>query len=278
MRFRDRKAQAQDTPVNREGMSHAVVQIPVQPWLNVFALKGEGGVVLVDAGLPGQAGLILARLAEHGVAPQDVRLILITHGHADHFGSAAELRQRTGAPVAIHALDAEPLRRGSHQLQDMQASNRLVGLLLKIPGAQLVADAPAWEPDIEFEEDWRLDEYGVAGQVIHTPGHSPGSVSVLLDSGELIVGDMVMGGLMGLLPRPGDPIIAWDMARNRESIRQVQALAPRVVYASHGGPFEDLSPVWQGGPDRRAMALALGLLAGLVLFAWLLWRRRGMAD
>ena len=98
--------------------------------------------------------------------------------------------------------------------------------------------APAFEPDIVFEGEWRLDEYGVAGRVIPTPGHTPGSVSVLLDSGKAIVGDMVIGDFLRLLRRPGLPIVAWDLERNWESIRRFFDLSPHIVYTGHGGPFE----------------------------------------
>ena len=88
-----------------------------------------------------------------------------------------------------------------------------------------------------------LDEYGVAGRVIHTPGHTHGSVSVLLDSGEAIVGDAVMAKMMGLIRKPGHPFIAWDLAQNRDSVRRLLALSPHTVYVGHGGPFatEDVS-------------------------------------
>lgn len=258
--------------------SGTVVQIPVAPWLNVFLLRGEGGAVLVDTGLKGQADLILERLAEHGVLPQDVRLILITHGHGDHFGSAAELHQRTGAPVAVHALDADALRRGAHDPKSLRATNKLVELLMNIPGTQFAGQAIPVEPDIVFEDEWHLDEYGVAGRVVPTPGHTPGSVSVVLDSGEVVLGDMVMGALMGLLPKPGAPLVAWDLERNWESLRQLAALSPPVIYASHGGPFRDLSGVGQGQVDWRGALVALGVLAGLV-FVWRLLRgRRGASD
>jgi glyoxylase-like metal-dependent hydrolase (beta-lactamase superfamily II) len=64
----------------------------------------------MDTGNPGKADLILERLAGYSVAPHDVRLILITHWHVDHFGSASALRERTGAPVTIHARDVEAVR------------------------------------------------------------------------------------------------------------------------------------------------------------------------
>ena len=225
-------------------MTETVTQIYTGNFTNVFLVQGYTGWVLVDAGNPGKEELILKRLAEHGIKPGDLRLILITHGHTDHFGSAAALQERTGAQVAVHALDADALRQGIHQPDSLQATSRLLALLMGISILRQLAApdrVPALEPDIVFHEGFRLDEYGVAGQVIPTPGHTPGSVSVLLDSGEAIVGDMVMGRLMGLLDKPGPPPVAWDLERNWESLRQLLALAPRIVYVGHGGPFEDLS-------------------------------------
>ena len=134
----------------------------------------------MDTGNPGKADRILARLAKHGVAPSDVRLILLTHGHVDHFGSTAELRERTGAPVAIHALDAEAVRQGIHQPGSLHPTSQLIDLLMRIPLPLFPDRAPAFDPDVAFEGEWRLDEYtstplsagGVAGRVIHTPGHT----------------------------------------------------------------------------------------------------------
>jgi len=241
-------------------MAEAVIQINAGKFTNVFLIRGRTGCVLVDTGNPGKADRILKRLAEHGIAPDDIRLILLTHGHTDHFGSAAALRERTGALVAVHALDADAVRQGIHQPGSLQPTGRLGALFMRISALWNLAvsdHAHAFEPDIVFEGEWRLDEYtstlrrgsgqallgagGVAGRMLPTPGHTPGSVSVLLDSGEAIVGDMVMGKLMGMLRKPGPPIVAWDLERNWESVRQLLAFWPRIVYVGHGGPFEDLS-------------------------------------
>ena len=228
-------------------MTETVVQINTGNMTNVFLVRGDGGDILVDTGGPVRADCILARLAEYGVAPDDVRLILITHGHVDHFGSAAELQERTSAPVAIHTLDADAVRQGIHQPDSLHPTSRLMDILMRIPLPLFPDRAPAFEPDVVFEDEWRLDEYGVAGRVIHTPGHTQGSVSVLLDSGEAIVGDLVMGKLMGLLPKPGPPIVAWDLERNWESVRQLLTLSPRIVYVGHGGPFRSLSGLIERG-------------------------------
>lgn len=234
-------------------MAETVIQINAGSFTNVFLIRGRTGCVLVDTGDPGKAGLILKRLAAHGVAPEDIRLILITHGHIDHFGSAAALRERTGAPVAIHALDTEAVRQGIHLPGSFNPTHWLVTLAMRISGVAGGDRAPAFELDVVFEDERRLDEYtsaslsasGVAGRVIHTPGHTPGSVSVLLDSGEAIVGDLVMGQLMGMIREPGPPIVAWDLKRNRESVRPVNSpLAPRRLRRARGAVR---GPDW---PDR----------------------------
>ena len=222
-------------------MAETIVQINTGRFTNVFLIRGHAGCMLVDTGNPGKADRILERLAKHCVAPDDIRLILLTHGHTDHFGSTAELRKRTSAPVAIHALDADAVRQGIHQPDSLRPTWRLIAPLVRISALRnLVVPerAPAFEPDIVFEDEFRLDEYGVAGRVIPTPGHTPGSVSVLLNSGDAIVGDMVTGGFLRLLRQPRLPMVAWDLERSWESLRRFLDLSPRIVYVGHGGPFE----------------------------------------
>jgi hydroxyacylglutathione hydrolase len=222
-------------------MTETVIQINTGKFTNAFLIRGDTGCVLVDTGNPGKADRILEWLAKHGVAPDDIRLILLTHGHTDHFGSAAELRERTGVPVAIHTLDADAVRQGIHRPDSLQPTWWLIAPLIRIAALRNLAvpeRAPAFEPDIVFEGEFRLDEYGVAGRVVPTPGHTPGSISVLLDSGEAIVGDMVISSFLRLLRRPRLPIVARDLERNWESIRRLLDLSPRIVYTSHGEPFE----------------------------------------
>ena len=171
-----------------------------------FILTGERSV-LVDAGTPRKADRILAELERHGVEPNHVRLVLITHTHTDHVGSLAELRKTIAAPVAVHRLDAESLRRGA-----------------------------GVEPDVVVEADLDLRQYGVAARAIWTPGHTRGSLSVMLESGEAVVGDLVLPRFMAF----GPPAIAFWAASHDdslESIGKVLNLKPSVILTSHGGPY-----------------------------------------
>ena len=230
-------------------MSQSVIQIDAGMFANVFLVRGQAGAILVDAGPPGVEERVLEAIAALGVTPGDLRLILITHGHTDHFGSAAALRERTGAPVAIHALDAAAVHQGANQPESVRPANRLGALFLRLGRlrSRLAPDfAPAFQPDVILGEALDLEAYGVEGHAIHTPGHTPGSVSVLLPGGEAIVGDLVMGTLRSAFRRPGPGLpFAYDLALNRESVRQVLASDPARLYVGHGGPFrpEDVRDV-----------------------------------
>jgi glyoxylase-like metal-dependent hydrolase (beta-lactamase superfamily II) len=98
-------------------------------------------------------------------------------------------------------------------------------------------NVPAASVDLVLDdESFSLRDYGISGHIIHTPGHSPGSVSVLLESGEAFVGDLAMNRLPLRLV-PGLPIFADDP---RAVIRSWEILLERgaeIIYPAHGKPF-----------------------------------------
>jgi glyoxylase-like metal-dependent hydrolase (beta-lactamase superfamily II) len=222
-------------------MSQSIVQIHAGVFTNAFLLRGKSGSLLVDTGPPGAETRLLAAITAQGVTPESLSLILITHGHTDHYGSAAALRELTGAPVAMHALDADAARQGINQPDSLRPANTLGWLYLRLGLLRNWATpdyAPAFEPGVIFSDGMDLAPYGVTGHALHTPGHTPGSSSVLLDSGQILIGDMVMGSFRSALRRPGPGLaFAWDLQHNRQSLRQLLAGAPQRLYAGHGGPF-----------------------------------------
>lgn len=151
--------------------------------VNSFIVDGDEGVVLVDTGLPRREGLVASGLESIGRHPTDVRAILLTHAHVDHFGSAAALKRETGADVYASAKDA-PAVRG----------------LAKPPPPPMF---PTWLTPVinavmPSPEPVEVDHTLVEGEtlpadlfVLDTPGHTPGHVSYLLDrnGGLMFVGD-----------------------------------------------------------------------------------------
>jgi glyoxylase-like metal-dependent hydrolase (beta-lactamase superfamily II) len=209
--------------------------IPIAlPICYAFLLKGERPA-LVDTGRPQDFAAIENALREHGVALDDLPLILHTHGHWDHCGSTAQLRQHTRARIAIHAADAPMMRCGNN------GTLRPTSLLARLFKPILDRTCPGAEPDFLIEDEIDLAEFGVPAQVIFTPGHTAGSISVLTREGDAVVGDLVMGGYFGGWLRPHQPglhYFADNLDLLRASIRKLLALAPRKIYPAHGGPLD----------------------------------------
>jgi glyoxylase-like metal-dependent hydrolase (beta-lactamase superfamily II) len=129
-----------------------------------------------------EADRILLALADQRLT---VTQIINTHGHFDHVGANHRLKKVTGAPISVHALDAPMLS----QLSRMAA---MWGMSAE--------DSPA--PDRLIDEGDRIQVGTLSFGVIHTPGHTPGGVSLLTD-GHLFVGDTLFAGSVGRTDFPG---------------------------------------------------------------------------
>ena len=139
---------------------------------NVYVLASGEGVTLVDTGMPGEAGRLDAELRQQGWALSQVRRIVLTHSHFDHVGNAAEIVRLSGAPILAHR-DEVPYIEGAQTLPSRSLVGRLLMALeervLPRPAPLLVSRA--------LEDGDVLDEAG-GMRVIHTPGHTPGSISL----------------------------------------------------------------------------------------------------
>lgn len=164
-----------------------VFRIPLLPHdlLSVYALRDEDGqITLVDAGLSTSPGRIATALDEIGAGRPDVTRIIATHNHADHVGGLKKVVKRTAAPVSMHRDDAEDVRNGRPAPLDPTAP--LGRLIHRLPWR--AAAVPVQQ---ELTDGQMVDVAGGV-QVVHTPGHTPGHISLLhLASGTLITGDAI---------------------------------------------------------------------------------------
>jgi len=164
-------------------------------YLNVsgFLLSTEQHSVLVDTGHQHTTHKLFHELDSMGKKVKEIGLIILTHTHFDHAGGAAEIRELSGAPLAVHHAEANNLKRG---YAPFPPGTRWKGKVLTSLGsvfARNMAHYPAVIPDLLVESEFSLKHYGIPAMVYHTPGHTSGSLSVLLENGIAIAGDNVMG-------------------------------------------------------------------------------------
>ena len=201
--------------------------------VNCYLLKAGDGFVLVDTGFQTQRAKLEQRLEEAGCKPGKLELIILTHGDSDHAGNCAYLRQRYGAPIAIHKDDASVVETG-----DTAASHKLkpdkrffVFRLLVIFTKRLAERYPLekFKPDFTVDEGFDLVKYALQARVLHIPGHSKGSIGVLTDDGDLFCGDMFYN-------MPGFSFID-DMEDYKASLAKLKNLSIKTIYPGHGRPF-----------------------------------------
>ena len=218
-----------------------IVRIPILPFgmVNSHLLIGPHGCVLVDAGLPGSEHKIRRALRQHGLDYADIQLIVITHAHVDHAGSAARLRELSGAPIVAHAgdLDYYLQKRPMH----FCATGWFGHLFLRM-GLILQPYVP-FTPDHLLQEGDTLDltPLGFDGRVRHTPGHTAGSVSVQLAGGDVMVGDLLASGiLLGGMVRTGHairPPFEDDPHTVAQALQGMVDAGMQRFYMGHGGPL-----------------------------------------
>lgn len=198
---------------------------------NLYLIDTDTGVVVVDTGFGNAAPFVLKKLKELERSPRDVRLIFLTHAHVDHIGSAAALRRLTGAPIGLHRADASKARAGRHNLPNGRGPTGKV-LEHTFNGLRLKFRYEPFEPDVCFEEGDTLREFGLNARVLYTPGHTRGSLSLVLPERVLLVGDAIINQIRVAMPLYGE-----DTEQAYDSLRKIMGLHARVIYSGHGEPF-----------------------------------------
>ena len=201
---------------------------------NCFLLRGKKNI-LVDAGAMGGLSSFTRTMKKLSVDPKSIDLILLTHGHWDHITCLSDIREMTGAKVAVHAQDQFMVETGEPPFPDGTTpyGNFMPWTAKKILHPHL----PKIKVDMVLDDNgMSLAEYGIPGKVVYTPGHSQGHSSILLDSGDAIVGDMAMNDWY-LRLTPGLPVLADNIHQVVDSWKKILPMGIKRVYPAHGMDF-----------------------------------------
>jgi glyoxylase-like metal-dependent hydrolase (beta-lactamase superfamily II) len=228
--------------------------------VNCYLVEEAGAFTIIDAGVPAYHADLLAELASMGRTLEDVRALVLTHGHGDHTGFAERLRADHGVPVSIHVLDAA-LARGEARNPSAGMGERRIRSLLRyilwLARHGGMRDRPLMEVGT-LEPGTTLDVPG-ALRVIGMPGHTPGSVAFHAPAHDaLFVGDALVTDAV-ITERHGPQIspFAADPDAALASLANIEHIEAHWLLPGHGSP-------WTGGVANAVAAarkLGIGHLA-----------------
>jgi glyoxylase-like metal-dependent hydrolase (beta-lactamase superfamily II) len=209
-------------------------QIPGLRWSNAYLLVEDAGLTLIDGGLPGDGTKILRYINQLGRSPQDLHRIVLTHSHPDHSGPMKDLSRLSGATIAVHQKDTryrpKTGKRWLHYPGQPPALDWNIPFLRRIPAHEILEDG---------------QELPVMGglKVLHTPGHTPGSVCLhLQEHGVLFTGDMLLAN--GCRFRRPVYFPGTNLGDYRASVERLAGSTFDTACVGHG------NPVLEQGPER----------------------------
>jgi glyoxylase-like metal-dependent hydrolase (beta-lactamase superfamily II) len=211
--------------------------IPFDSGINTLYLIKDQNAVLFDAGWSRGIDKFSKQLDKHGILPQEIKLIILSHGDFDHTGGVRDLKKLTGAKIAIHRKDLKNLEEGIfHWPEGVTPWGRFSRAALE-PLMRKTVRTSGVKADIALDDhDFPLDPIGIRGKVVYTPGHTDGSVSLLLDTGEAFVGCLAHNRLP-FVRKPSLPIYAMDLELIKKSWDRVIEMGAETIYPGHGKPF-----------------------------------------
>lgn len=179
--------------------------------INHCCIIKDKGALMVDSGPPKSGKPFLKKLNGLSIRHDEIKLIVLTHGDPDHAGSAKEIQEITGALIAIHENDRKNLEEARNNWPPgVTTWGKITHFVLYPIFMKRISFSPVKADIILSHEEFSFEQYGIKGRIIFTPGHTAGSVSVLLDSSDAFVGCLTHNGFP-LTFHPVLPIYAEDL-------------------------------------------------------------------
>ena len=213
-----------------------IITLAIGPVSNSYLIRGENGSILLDTGCYTTKEEVGKEYAAKGVDPKEIKLIVLTHGHFDHCGGVDIAEELTGAPILCHRETLKFLETGyfpPYQPRDA-AGKKFID--------EIAGPAPNDVPDpvkvtyVVGDEDFDLHPLGFNGKIIYTPGHINSAISLVMDSGDVFVGDTIKGHDFDASHYCCLAHICDDREALDKSVRRLLEEGT-MFYSGHFGPF-----------------------------------------
>jgi hydroxyacylglutathione hydrolase len=216
----------------KETNKSQITRIPMMS-SNAYVVANGKRAILIDAGLKKKERKILAALEKLQLSPQDIQLIILTHTHYDHAGSIKALQQITGAKILVHHAEASCLEQGHCAFpKGTMWFPKIMSAIGRALNKSLGHYAPV-APDIIISKKFDLRAYGIDGYILPTPGHTAGSLSVVIEKNHALVGDT----LFNIFKHSVYPPYANDQKILLKSWKALLEAGCEYFYPGHGKPF-----------------------------------------
>jgi len=197
--------------------------------VNCYLIENGSSYILIDTGSSNKRTELEQELENAGCKPGNLKLIVLTHGDFDHTGNAAYLRHKFGAQVAMHKDDAGMVEHGDMFVNRKQP-NVLIRKIIHILSG--FGKTERFKPDIFVDEGYDFSAYNFDANVLSIPGHSKGSIGILISNGDLFCGDLLENH-----DKPSLNSIMDDLAAANVSVEKLKRFEINTVYPGHGKPF-----------------------------------------
>ncbi len=204
--------------------------------INTCYIIRDKGTIMVDGGPSKATEKFKKYMIKYSIDPNEIKLVVLTHADFDHSGSASTIRELTGAKIAIHKNDRAILEEGRFNFPAGVTAWGKISHAIFSPILRKITIPPQKADIILNDHDIPLNDFGIDGKIMYTPGHTSGSVSVLLNSGEAFIGCMAHNIKVFTL-RPNLPIYAENIDQIKAGWKVLIDQGAKMIYPGHGKPF-----------------------------------------
>lgn len=209
----------------------------------VFVLKCREGYLLIDTGYKGDYGKFRRKIKKAGIEYESIKYLLITHYHDDHAGFAQKMKDELKLRLIVQKKSVNLLKKGDSGVSKGEHPlNKRVEFVMNIfmkfhrnfKFPPVLTDTH--DIIVDGDDDGILRNIGIRGRIIHTPGHTHDSMSVVMDNGDVFCGDVAMN-FLNFTGTKHRPIFLNGIEEVYESWRKILNSGAGKIFPAHGKPF-----------------------------------------